>query len=147
MNDELKKILEDLPGAAPVEERNQVVWMEAPRMDVPAMARLMREQGFRLATMTGVASDDGETGILYHYIQKGEFVTIKTRTRGNSIPSVTPVTRSACWIEREIHDFFKVDFEGHPDLRRLLLPPGIAPGFFREPGGRAGKEQRKTGSG
>jgi NADH:ubiquinone oxidoreductase subunit C len=145
MNDVLKKVLRELPGAAPVEERHQELWMDAPRMDVPAMARLMREQGFRLATMTGVATGDNETEILYHYARNGECVTIKARTRGNSIPSIAPMTRSARWIEREIHDFFGVVFEGHPDLRRLLLPPGIAPGYFREPGGRAGKLQRKTG--
>lgn len=37
-------------------------------------------------------------------------------------PSVTLVYRTADWHEREAYDFFGIFFEGHPDLRRILLP-------------------------
>jgi NADH:ubiquinone oxidoreductase subunit C len=40
----------------------------------------------------------------------------------------------ASWIEREIHDFFAVEFIGHPNLIPLLRPPGLKDGFFRESG-------------
>ena len=38
------------------------------------------------------------------------------------VPSVTGVWRTANWHERETYDLFGVIFDGHPDLRRILLP-------------------------
>jgi NADH:ubiquinone oxidoreductase subunit C len=42
--------------------------------------------------------------------------------RGEAIPSLVPLFAGADWQEREQYDLFGVGFEGHPDLRRLMLP-------------------------
>jgi len=39
-----------------------------------------------------------------------------------SVPSVSGVWLTANWHERETYDLFGIKFEGHPDLRRILLP-------------------------
>ena len=41
------------------------------------------------------------------------------------LPSLTSIWRAADWYEREAHDLFGVEFEGHPDLSPLLLYDGF----------------------
>jgi NADH-quinone oxidoreductase subunit C len=51
-------------------------------------------------------------------------LTLKTRIAREpaTCPSLTALFRGALWMERECHELFGIRFEGHPDLRRLLLP-------------------------
>ena len=47
---------------------------------------------------------------------------------GLEIGSVVPLWKAADWLEREVYDLFGVDFQGHPDLRRILMPENYAEG-------------------
>jgi NADH-quinone oxidoreductase subunit C len=50
-------------------------------------------------------------------------VRVKTIVAENQpLPSVTAVWPAANWLEREIYDMFGVNFAGHPDRRRILMP-------------------------
>lgn len=60
--------------------------------------------------------------ILYSFA-RNERMRVKTRVAdGESAPSVVPLWETANWLERECFDMFGIQFEGHPDLRRILLP-------------------------
>lgn len=41
---------------------------------------------------------------------------------GEAVPSLVPLWNGANWLEREVYDMFGIIFEGHPNLRRMLLP-------------------------
>ena len=42
-----------------------------------------------------------------------------------TVPSITSIHKSACWMEREVWDMYGVFFENHPDLRRILTDYGF----------------------
>jgi len=62
---------------------------------------------------------------LYSMVHKHGPVIIRMRTadraEGARLPSLTPIWRSAEFQEREIFDLYGIRFEGHPDLRRILM--------------------------
>jgi len=64
--------------------------------------------------------------MVYHLysISHGHKVTLKADVERDNpvVPSLTSVWKGADWQEREVFDLFGIKFEGHPDLRRILLP-------------------------
>ncbi len=76
--------------------------------------------------------DDGDGDVRFHGIYQlrsverdGDLLQIKTPLPGGDYPtafSVTGLWPSANWYEREAYDLFGVTYEGHPDLRRILMP-------------------------
>jgi NADH-quinone oxidoreductase subunit C len=62
----------------------------------------------------------------YHLlsIDRRERLRLKVRLAGADcvVPSVTSVWPTANWHERENYDLFGIRFDGHPDLRRILMP-------------------------
>jgi NADH-quinone oxidoreductase subunit C len=60
---------------------------------------------------------------LYSYSNKSQIVLKVDLPRDNSkIPTLEGVWKVANWFEREVFDLFGVVFEGHTDLRRIMLP-------------------------
>jgi len=50
-------------------------------------------------------------------------VRLKVRAGDNEpVPSVSVIWPAANWLEREVYDLFGVNFVGHPDRRRILMP-------------------------
>jgi NADH-quinone oxidoreductase subunit C len=54
---------------------------------------------------------------------RNDYLRLKTRVGdAGPIDSLTPLWRSADWNERETFDMFGIEFAGHPNLRRILMP-------------------------
>ena len=63
--------------------------------------------------------------VVYHLLSVSNRLRLRVKVRvglGGSVPTVCGVWRSAGWLERETWDMFGIVFDGHPDLRRLLMP-------------------------
>ena len=75
---------------------------------------------------TGIDLGDGVLESRYNlhsmkHLHKVE-IRIKVNTESPDIPSVEKIWRVADWFERETYDMFGINFIGHRDLRRILLP-------------------------
>ncbi len=113
------------------------------RLHVPAsrlidLLRALRDQcGFKLLSEVGgtdYLGYPGRTGARFevHYVlrnlETSEYLIIKTGVDDPdpTLPSVVPLWSGADWMEREVFDMYGIRFEGHPDLRRILMPPEFA---------------------
>jgi len=81
-----------------------------------------------LADVTAVEFRDAEMPIevVWHVrsLPYRRFLRLKVlleKTQPLSVPSVWSIHKSADWLERECFDMFGIRFEGHPDLRRILM--------------------------
>ena len=62
--------------------------------------------------------------ILYSF-ERNQRVRVKTMIAdGESFPTSVDLWPTANWLEREVFDMFGIKFDGHPDLKRILLPDG-----------------------
>jgi NADH-quinone oxidoreductase subunit C len=108
--------------------REQAAVLVAPA-SVPATLAQLRDKGYRfLASVHGVDyfPEEPRLGVHYELLDMDTVDRITVRTRvpldAPSVPSVTPEWPTADHQEREIYDMFGVIFDGHPDMRRILMP-------------------------
>ncbi len=99
------------------------------RERILATLQTAREAGFRFLTdLTAVdrGADEPRFEVVYLLTapEHGARVRFKVRVPAAdpTTPSVTTLWAGANWLEREVFDLFGIRFEGHPDLRRLLMP-------------------------
>ena len=108
--------------------RDRATVIVEPYTIVPVLEQL-REKGYgALMSVHGVDYYPEEPRLGVHYelldMNAVDRVTVKLRVTLDNphVPSVTPNWPTANFQEREIYDMFGVIFDGHPDLRRILMP-------------------------
>src|SRR5271165_1757260 len=62
--------------------------------------------------------------ILYSFALNERIRVKASYAETESVPSAVPFWPAANWLEREVYDMFGIRFDGHPDLKRILLPDG-----------------------
>ncbi len=133
MNDLLQpmvRMFEDRFKAAPAEFRGETTLLIPPENIVEA-ARTLRDE-FQFEMLEDVTAvdywPDGEPrfNVVYQVYSFDKNVRVQLRVPVGEIKPVVPTVEGiypgANWFEREIWDLFGIVFEGHSDLRRILMP-------------------------
>ncbi len=105
-----------------------------PKDIVDIVRHIFKDMGFRFNIASAVDDFDG-LEVIYHFSYDASGIVVSVRAllkdKGDPhIDTVTGVTRSAWWIEREIHELFGIEFDGNSDLRPLLLPDDWPAGVY-----------------
>ena len=121
-----------VPGAS-LEEASSVDFatIYVPSDRLVETCRVLRDNAaLRFTTIIEVTAADyvprnPRFEVVYHLlsISRRDRLRIKVRVAdGGTVPTVQGVWKGAGWLEREVWDMFGIVFDGHPDLRRLLMP-------------------------
>jgi len=96
---------------------------------------LFKGLGLRFNIASAVDAFDAYE-ILYHFAEDSSGVELSVRVflkdkNDPHIDSITTIIKGAEWIEREMHELFGIEFDGHPNMKPLLLaddwPKGVYP--------------------
>jgi len=115
-------------------ERSKKVYIEIrPDSIVQVASYIFKDLKARFNTASGVDLRY-HMEILYHFLIEDINLLISLRVKLQKpkleIDSLVPVFEGANWIEREMHEILGINFKGHPDLKRLLLPDDWPEGVY-----------------
>lgn len=124
----LERIDEVLPGALLDRHdfRGDLTGVVAPARLLEVVDAIYGEGFQQLMDVTAVDWPEREArfDVVYHFLNLATQDRLRLKVpvaEGQAIPSLVSRFKSADWSEREVFDMFGIPFEGHPDLRRLLM--------------------------
>jgi NADH-quinone oxidoreductase subunit C len=125
IKEEVKKRLEDKLKDWYIKNPKRI-YFTVDKEDLKEVATILyKEMKMRLSTVSGIDNEDNFE-LIYHfgYDKTGELFNMRVFLEDKTNPcvdSLTDLFRSSEWIEREIHELLGIKFEGHPNLKHLLL--------------------------
>ncbi|MBN2547709.1 MAG: NADH-quinone oxidoreductase subunit C [Anaerolineales bacterium] len=133
MNEQIQTIIQALQerfGCEVYEFRGDASLILSPENIVAAAQALRDEYGFEMLTEETAVDYWPELEPRFHIVYRFRslrhnlIVGARVPLNGNAptMPSLVKVYANANWFERELWDMFGIHFEGHPDLRRIVMP-------------------------
>ena len=125
-----EKVVSAVSGSVE-ETTHDALWVKAPRVAEVA-AFLLSDEGLDFKFLNSISAVDyiDHFELVYHLtsFSKKHAAIVKTRLNGRdglSLPSVYHLWRGADFQEREIWDLMGIHFEGHPNMKRIMLWEGF----------------------
>jgi NADH-quinone oxidoreductase subunit C len=126
-NEKLGSVLEKsyFPGEYPTDVPILMVKRSA---IVDVLTFLQKTPGFEYSFLADITATDEESEPRFEVVYQLFSLSFKNRIRvkvkvgsNETVPTAVSVWPGANWAEREVFDMFGIRFEGHPDLRRILM--------------------------
>ncbi len=96
-----------------------------PAASLPAVCQWCKDQGYSYLHDITAVDTGTQLRLVYHLISLASgdhlVLSVPVPRTGGRVASLTGLYCAADWTEREVYDLFGVRFEGHPNLRRILL--------------------------
>jgi len=105
-------------------------WASPTELDVRGMATLLLAHGVRLITLTAVPDATGGYRVIYHWDVDDSVVNVSVAATAGRIASIADILPAADWVEREIRDYYALEFDGRAETPTLMLREGDEPGLF-----------------
>jgi NADH-quinone oxidoreductase subunit C len=124
--DRAREVLGSVPGVT-VEAAATPLVVRVPAAQWREVARLAKDTlgcaFFNFLTAIDWKADGLEVVALVDNIETNLSLQLRSKLGpgATQCPSVVPIYRGANWMERECYDMFGIVFDGHPDMRRILL--------------------------
>lgn len=102
--------------------------LEIAKANLKLLLAYLKKAGFEvLMDLTGVdhLEPEAHTDVVYflHNPENNARLRVSVSAmRDETLPTVTDLWAGADWYEREVYDLYGVNFEGHPNLKRILMP-------------------------
>jgi NADH:ubiquinone oxidoreductase subunit C len=124
----LSPISQELELGGEWEERGGSYWMTPEAMSPREITLMMNAHDARFITITATQLPDDEgIQLLYHWDLEGKVLTFTFTVTDKQVESIYDICEAANWIEREIHEYFAIDYIDRP-YEPLFLREGETPG-------------------
>lgn len=128
---EIRETIVNITDKVETTDENLIVYSKPSQ--IKEVAKLLVMQGARFAHLTAIdfinQKNQIELNYFFSLIDDSMNVIVKIPLEASelSISSISEIIPAVIWSERECNDLFGINFEGHPDPRRLVLPDNWPP--------------------
>ncbi len=129
-----------LKEGAPAHEgkpyRDPFLFIDCPAAKLYTLAEIMKSDPkldfdyLIMLTAADYLKPEPKMDVIYHFMSFKHrhkiFIKVSVPRENGSVPSITPLWKTADWQEREVYDMYGIKFEGHPNMKRILMWEGFA---------------------
>ena len=113
-------------------EKGDSLWCEIDdKNQLLQLALIFQTTHARVCMITAYVHEDAHE-LVYHFDIDGVMVNVKLYIADKSVPSITPLFKSADWTERELSELYGIAIINHPNPQRLFLDESIKTTALKE---------------